>query len=176
MTTRVSRTTTASRRLVRLSPSFETIYNFDHHRLMHRRQMVVKCRVFWFYAEIARCFRPSEDFCGVTPFRGDRKLPRFHAFTRHRLVIACGFATGIHGRWSLEDKVAKAQRCASALDAGESAGPVIPRLYGRIDFVARLRSRRAGEQTGNTASDSINERLSGIKGQRRYEYERIRCC
>jgi hypothetical protein len=56
-------------------------------------------------------------------------------------MIACGFVTAVHGRWSLEDKVAKAQRCASALDAGESAGPVIARLYGRIDFVARHRSR-----------------------------------
>lgn len=91
-------------------------------------------------------------------------------------MIACSFVTAVRGCSSLENEVAKAQRCAFAPDTVESAGPDIAGVCGRIDFVSRHRSRGAGEQSGNSASAWINERLSGIKGQRGYEYERIRCC
>jgi hypothetical protein len=83
--------------------------------------------------------------------------------------------TAVHGCSALEDEVARLKR-AFASDAGESAGPHIAELSGCNDIVAKHRSLGAGEQTGNTASNSINERISGIKSQRGYEYERICCC
>jgi hypothetical protein len=150
-----------------------------------------------------RTFAPPQRVLGLRPSRSARKQAPLYAFDRHCLMIAFDFVCGdtrtverglaaprshwrctqaaalgvtaVHGCSAVEDEVARLKG-AFAPDTGKSAGPHIARVFGCNDFVARHRSLGSGEQTANTASNSINERISGIKSQRVYEYERICCC